>query len=86
MTPLPEVLPDDLNEIKALIDSRTDARMNLHVTMSDANTQLGVIDKELQILRDHGSVLLGTKADRSEGKTPKGEQERIATKDTEKTP
>lgn len=81
-----EDVGDDLNEIKTQIDTLLTQR-TVHMEASIAEMQqVEIIDKNLAILRDKGQMLLGTKVDRSEGKTPKGEQERTTTKDTEKTP
>lgn len=81
-----EDVGDDLNEIKNQIDTLLTQR-TVHMEASIAEMQqVEIIDKNLALLRDKGQVLLGTKVDRSEGKTPKGEQERVATEDTKNTP
>lgn len=73
MTPLPETLGEDLNEIKTLIDERETQRAVHQSNIATEREAMDVIDKETKMLRDHASIVLGVKADRSEGKSKKGE-------------
>lgn len=71
MKPMPEELGEDLNEIKTLIEERTTQRAVHQSNILAEQKAMDAIDKEIRELRNHASIKLGVKADRSKGKTPK---------------
>lgn len=68
LTPLKKELGTDLNEMKTLIDERSAARDALQEQRRELGVQVDAIDAEIKQLRTRAQVVLGVKADNTEGK------------------